>query len=238
MNKLNIDINNIKKKFKDKLLNTGWEDIFYPFIDSNLFQEIIYKLKNEVENDRRFTPKLSEIFRSFEECPLNKLKVIFIGQDPYPQLGVADGIAFSCSKTGKLQPSLKYIFKELYDAKYIEDKYLNKFDPDLTRWANQGVLMLNTAFTVQINKIGTHYNLWKPFTHHVLQNINRVKKNIPVALLGKKAEEWQIRLDNQIIMNVAHPASAAYRGGNWDSKDLFININKTLKDQGKTLITW
>jgi len=233
MNKINIDINNIKKKFKNRLLDTGWEDVFYPFIDSDLFQEIIYKLKAEVEDERRFTPKLNFIFRAFETCPLDKLKVIIIGQDPYPQLGVADGISFSCSFTDKEQPSLKYIFNELGNQ-YPKIKR----DPDLERWSQQGVLMLNTAYTVQIGKIGSHYDLWKPFTHHVLQYINRIKKDMPVALLGKKAEEWQIRLDNQNIMKVPHPASAAYRGGNWDSKNLFININDALKAQGKTLISW
>jgi len=98
--------------------------------------------------------------------------------------------------------------------------------------------MLNTAFTVQIGKIGSHYELWKPFTHHILQSINRDFKKLPVALLGKKAEEWQIRLNSQNIMKVPHPASAAYKGGKWDSKNLFININDALKEQGNTMISW
>jgi len=233
MNKIDININNIIEKFESKLKNTGWEPIFKTFFESEIFQTVIYKLKDEAENDRRFTPKLKDIFNSFIYCPYDKLKVIIIGQDPYPQINVADGISFSCSYTNKEQPSLRYIFDEL------QQQYPNSSrDTDLKRWSEQGVLMLNTAFTVQIGKIGSHYELWKPFTHHILQSINRDFKKLPVALLGKKAEEWQIRLNSQNIMKVPHPASAAYKGGKWDSKNLFININDALKEQGNTMISW
>ena len=233
MNKIDINITNIIQKFQEKLHNTGWEPIFDSFFESILFQDVIYKLKDEVEQGRRFTPKLKDVFNSFIHCPDDKLKVIFIGQDPYPQLGVADGISFSCSYTGKEQPSLRYIFDELQTQYPSSSRNV-----DLKRWSNQGILMLNTAFTVQIDKIGSHYKLWKPFTHHILQSINRDFKDIPVVLLGKKAEEWQIRLDNQNIIKVSHPASAGYRGGKWGSNNLFININEALESQGKTLISW
>lgn len=233
MNKIDININNIIEKFESKLKNTGWEPIFKTFFESEIFQTVIYKLKDDAENDRRFTPKLKDIFNSFIYCPYDKLKVIIIGQDPYPQINVADGISFSCSYTNKEQPSLRYIFDEL------QQQYPNSSrDTDLKRWSEQGVLMLNTAFTVQIGKTGSHYELWKPFTHHILQSINRDFKKLPVALLGKKAEEWQIRLNSQNIMKVPHPASAAYKGGKWDSKNLFININDALKEQGNTMISW
>lgn len=232
MEKIDININELQEKILNKLKPSGWDHIFEELINSNLFHELLYKLKTEVEAGRRFTPKIKDIFRAFEECPYDKLKVILIGQDPYPQLGVADGIAFSCSKTMKLQPSLRYIFKSLNESQY------DSMNPDLKRWSNQGVLMLNTAFTVQINKIGTHYNLWKPITHHILQCINREFKDLPVALLGKKAEEWQLRLDKQKIFKITHPASAAYRGGNWDSGDIFLKINEELSAQNKQMITW
>ena len=98
MNKININIADIQEKMLVKLIEAGWRDVFSPMINSKGFHELIYKLKTEAEEDRRFTPKLKDLFRAFEECPYDKLKVIFIGQDPYPQLGVADGISFSCSK--------------------------------------------------------------------------------------------------------------------------------------------
>jgi len=232
MNKIEINIKDLRKKFCEKLDSSGWLEILGPIIDSDEFEIVIYKLKNEVENGRRFTPKIKDLFRAFEECPYDELKVIMIGQDPYPQLGIADGIAFSCSKTGKLQPSLRYIFKELNPNQW------DSLDPDLKRWSNQGILMLNTAFTVQIGKIGSHYDIWKPITNMILSSINENNKDIPTVLLGKKAEEWHLRLHNQIIFKVPHPASAAYRGSKWDSKNIFQEINIILNEQNKRLIFW
>lgn len=233
MNKIEINIKDLRKKFCKKLNSSGWLKILGPIIDSDEFEIAIYKLKNEVENDRRFTPKIKDLFRAFEECPHNKLKVIMIGQDPYPQLGIADGISFSCSYTMKEQPSLRYIFNCLEES---ITQY--KRDPDLKRWSNQGILMLNTAFTVQIGKIGSHYDIWKPITNMILSGINENNKDIATVLLGKKAEEWHLRLHNQIIFKVPHPASAAYKGGKWDSKEVFWEINKKLRQQNKSAILW
>jgi len=232
MNKIDININNIIEKFESKLKNTGWEPIFKTFFESEIFQTVIYKLKDEAENDRRFTPKLKDIFNSFIYCPYDKLKVIIIGQDPYPQINVADGISFSCSYTNKEQPSLRYIFDEL------QQQYPNSSrDTDLKRWSEQGVLMLNTAFTVQIGKIGSHYTIWSGFINALLQELNK-RDDLVIALLGKKAEEYEMILSNNTIFKVPHPASAAYRGGEWNSNDLFNKINEQLKLKGKSSINW
>tara|TARA_R110001632_G_scaffold211384_3_gene336896 strand:- start:5547 stop:6266 length:720 start_codon:yes stop_codon:yes gene_type:complete len=239
MNKINININDVRKKFKDSFLSTGWSKIMNPIIDSEEFEIAVYKLKSYVENDQRFTPKLSQIFNAFVYCPYEDLKVIFIGQDPYPQLGVADGISFSCSNNDKPQPSLRYIFKELerqYAAFRTNDLLYNPLD--LKRWSNQGVLMLNTAFTVEIGKIGSHYDVWKPITKMILDSINEDKKDIAVALLGKKAEEWHLKLNSQKIFKAPHPASAAYKGGVWNSGDIFLKINEHLRAQGIAPIIW
>ena len=129
--------------------------------------DVLYKLR---EDGKRFTPPLKQVFRAFEECPYDDLKVIFIGQDPYPQLGVADGISFSCGNTNKVQPSLRYIFEEIERTVYQE--FPSYQDPDLTRWSKQGILMLNTALTVEVGKIGSHYDIWKPFTAYLLDWLN------------------------------------------------------------------
>lgn len=239
MNKIDINIHNIRKKFKDQLSNTGWNKIMDPIIDSEEFETTIYTLKSYVENNQRFTPKLSEVFNAFINCPYDKLKVIIIGQDPYPQLGVADGIAFSCSKVEKPQPSLRYIFQELereYVAFRTNDLLYNPLD--LKVWSKQGVLMLNTAFTVEIGKIGSHYGVWKPITKMILDSINNDKSDLAVALLGKKAEEWHLRLNKQEIFKAPHPASAAYKGGKWDSKGIFRNINEHLYSKKWKPIIW
>ena len=149
-----------------------------------------------------------------------------MGQDPYPQLGVADGIAFSCSKKDRIEKSLQYI-----------NKAIGTQHNDLRCWSNQGVLLINTAFTCQINNIGSHFHLWKPFTEYLFESINKNDKFI-FGLMGKKAEIWEIKLSNQIILKCPHPASAAYKGGVWDSKDIFNNINKELNKLNKSNINW
>src|SRR6056300_693364 len=95
------------KALKSKLKDSGWEKIIYPYLDSENFYHTITKLVDFVQDGKRFTPKMKNWFRSFETCHYNNLKVVFIGQDPYPQVDVADGISFSCSNTMKEQPSLR-----------------------------------------------------------------------------------------------------------------------------------
>ena len=232
MNKIEINIKDLKKKFKKNVELSGWKTILKDIIDSDEFDNAIYKLKKEVENGRRFTPKIKEIFKPFEECPYEDLKVIIINQDPYPQLNIADGIPFSCSKTKVIQPSLRYIFKELNESQW------DSFDPDLKRWSNQGILIINTAFTVQISKIGSHYSIWKPVTNLILKKINAYHENIPTVFLGKKSEEWHMALNRQKIFKIPHPGSAKYTDGKWDSKKIFYNINQELMKQNKKEILW
>jgi uracil-DNA glycosylase len=233
MNKIEMNIVEIQKKLLEPLTKAGWGIVFEPIIYSDSFQELIYSLKKEAEEGRRFTPPIKDLFRAFQECPYDKLNVMIIGQDPYPQLGVADGISFSCSKTMKEQPSLRYIFN------YLETQHADlDRNPDLKRWSNQGVLMFNTALTVQVGKIGSHYSYWNKFTSFILDCINADKKDISVALLGKKAESWEKHLLNQKIYKVPHPASAAYKGGKWNAKNIFNNINEDLKNHNKPIIVW
>lgn len=218
---------------KSKIQGSGWEHILNPYLDSESFYKTVQKLIAFVQEDRRFTPKMKDWFNTFTHCKYYNTNVIFIGQDPYPQVDVADGISFSCSYTMKEQPSLRHIFNSL------EKQYPGyERNPDLTRWAEQGVLMLNTALTVEINKIGSHYSLWRTFTEHVLTSINKEKSQLIVVLLGKKAQEWKKFITNHIIIEVEHPAAAAYKGGVWDDKNLFIRINELLKNQGKPLVNW
>ena len=229
MESIEIDITNLRESLNNKLVDSGWEKMLSPYINGLDFDHIMNTLVANVNRGRRFTPRFKDVFNAFYECPYDDVKVVIVGQDPYPQLGSADGIAFSCSKKGKAEKSLQYILKALED----EDG-----DIDLRRWANQGVLLINTAFTVEINKIGSHYHIWKPFTEYLFENLNRHKKNTVFILMGKKAEEWQTLLPDCKILKCPHPASAAYRGGVWDSKNVFNDANSILENQGKTMINW
>jgi uracil-DNA glycosylase len=233
-----MKLDEIKQKMFEKLEPSGWSRIFKHFIFSTEFDKILLDLYNLSTADKRFTPPLKDVFRAFEECPYDKLEVVIVGQDPYPQFGVADGIAFSCSKTNQLQPSLRFILQEV--DKTVYGNHVISEDVDLKRWANQGVLMLNTALTVEVNKIGSHYDIWKPFTAYLLDWLNSYNPGLIYVYMGKKAEEWSVCTnDNSYKFFVKHPASAAYNGSKWDSNDVFNKINEILsKKRGDYLITW
>ena len=226
---MDIDINLLRDNLNNKLKDSGWDRMLSPYVNGLSFDYIMNKLRDSVEQGLRFTPKFKDVFNGFYECPYDDLKVVIVGQDPYPQLGVADGIAFSCSIKGKAEKSLQYILKALEDE---------NGSVDLRRWSNQGVLLINTAFTCEINKIGSHYGIWKSFAEHVFDNINRHNPDTVFILMGKKAEAWQTLLPNCKILKCSHPASAAYRGGEWDCNDVFNKANTILIKQDKTCINW
>ena len=154
MSELGINITKHRDFYFESFNNSGW-DCLNSFVESDQFDDIIVSLYHQYTEGNRFTPRLRDTVNAFAECPYKDMKVVFVGQDPYPQQDVADGISFSCSKTMKEQPSLRYIFDELKNQYPDASR-----DTDLRRWSNQGVLMLNTAMTVQIGKIGSHYSIW------------------------------------------------------------------------------
>ncbi len=220
----------IISKIKEKISSSDWAPILNPWLDSTDHYNVVKALKSANESGVRFTPRYGDAYNAFLHCPVDQLKVVMIGQDPYPQPDVADGIAFSCSKKGKPEASLRYIFKALDtpDA-----------DPDLRRWADQGVLLLNTAMTVEVNNVGSHYDMWKPFMSSLLTEISNLRPDIIVVGLGKKAQEWLSYFPFATKLEVSHPASAAYRkGGTWDHQNVFNRINEYLTWQGKDLIKW
>ncbi len=224
---IEVDIQQLRDSVNSTLVESGWDKMLSIFVNGLDFDYIVNNLVDCVNAGKRFTPKFKDIFNAFKECPYDDLKVVIVGQDPYPQLGVADGIAFSCSNKGKAEKSLQYI-----------NKALGTDHTDLKYWANQGVLLINTALTVQINSIGSHYNLWKPFTSYLFDTINKVKPDTIFVLMGNKAQEWKVLIPNCAKIKCSHPASAAYRGGDWDHNDVFNKVNKELKKQGRVCINW
>jgi uracil-DNA glycosylase len=206
---------------------------------SSDFDKILDTLYALREDGKRFTPPLKYVFRAFETCPVDQLKVVMIGQDPYPYMGVADGIAFSCSLTGKPQPSLQKIFEDI--EKTVHQEYPTYQDPDLTRWSKQGVLLINTALTCQIDKVGSHYDIWQAFIAYVIDMLSLTNSGLIFCLLGAKAQELESIIgDAHYILKASHPASAAYKGGIWDSGDMFNKVNEILtKNNGPQFkISW
>ena len=234
-----INLVEIKEKLIEKLKPSGWANKLKGFIQSSDFNKILETLYNERENGKRFTPPLKDVFKAFEECPEKDLKIVFIGQDPYPQLGVADGMAFSCGVTMKPQPSLRNMFEAIEETVY--QGFPTYQDPNLTRWANQGVLLLNTALTCQVDKIGSHYNIWNEFVMYVFDMLNFTNSGLIFVLLGAKAQELESIIGpNHYILKASHPASAAYTKTTWDCKNIFLRANEIIEaNNGKThTINW
>ena len=228
----------IAEKLSQKLKQSGWSDILKSFLVSNEFKNIFCTLEQTVQDGNRFTPPLKDVFRAFEECPYDKLRVVIVGQDPYPQIGVADGIAFSCSKTGKPEASLRYIQEAIQRTVYQDTKV--EQSPDLARWSNQGVLMLNTALTTEVGKIGRHYDIWYPFIVFLIDILNHKRNDITWIFMGKKAAEFgDFLLFNPNKLFCSHPASAAYaKQQQWDCSDVFNKCNQLQESLGLPPITW
>jgi uracil-DNA glycosylase len=185
-------------------------------------EEIKQKMFNKLEPSG-----WGRVFKSF----------IFIGQDPYPQLGVADGVSFSCSNTGKAQPSIRFILEEVNRTVY--NGHPVSEDVDLSRWSNQGILMLNTALTVEVDKIGSHYDIWRKFTAYLLDWLSNYNPGLIYVYMGKKAEEWsELTTNTEYKFMVKHPASAAYNGSKWDSDNVFNKISSIVTNTTGNIITW
>lgn len=235
------DLIKTRDKLYQMLVPSGWALPLRSFIHSKDFIVILDRLYEESIEGNKFTPKLSQVFRAFMECPYDKVKVVIIGQDPYPNLvkdtTIADGIAFSCSNTGVIQKSLEYIFGELKTTIYKDKEY--KEDPDLTRWANQGVLLLNSALTTSIGTPGRHALLWKGFTSFVIDNLVWTGGTKAWVFMGKKAQEFMDLVpDNNLKIRVFHPASAAYNNTVWKGDNMFVTLDDYCKETFNTKIIW
>lgn len=225
-----INLEDIKLKLIEKLRASGWVNKLKGFLQSSEFDKILAELYRLREDGKRFTPPLKQVFKAFEECPHDKLRVIMIGQDPYPHFGIADGLAFSCSNTMKPQPSLRNIF-EAIDATVYDNEH-REYNPDLTRWANQGVLLLNSALTCQVDKVGSHYSVWKEFIAYTIDLLNFTDSGLIFVLMGKQAQEIENMIgEHHHIIKVSHPASAAYTKTVWDCGDMFNKINNIINGQ-------
>lgn len=239
MTEVKVNTVEIAQKLYDKLKGTGWDEALRTYLLGDSFQTLLNELVKLRNEGKRITPPLKNVFRAFQECPVKTVRVVMIGQDPYPQFGVADGIAFSCGNSNYPEASLRYMMKEIRLTVPEEQK-----DPlqsaDLKRWSNQGVLMLNCALTTNVGEIGKHYQLWSDFIAFVLDYLAWNNQGTVYVMLGKKAQEWDDFIyDSNVKINVSHPASAAYNNqSRWESNDLFNKINQSLVSNNQTSILW
>lgn len=228
--KVHVNHEEVVAKLSNMLKDSGWHNVLKGFLVSEDFKKILVTLNDMVNNDQRFTPPLKQVFRAFQECPYDQLRVVAVGQDPYPQLGVADGIAFSCGNTKKPEASLRYILKAVNETVYDGKRDVKEMDADLTRWANQGVLMLNTALTTEVGKIGKHFDIWQPFIQYLVDMLSKNDRSLVWVFMGKQAQNLADLVDDHHIPLIcSHPASAAYQKQQlWDCNDVFNKVNEAL----------
>lgn len=235
---IQVDIDDIQIKLCEKFKPCDWYNILKAFILSEDFERIIKTLVTESNQNKKFTPPLKQVFRAFEECNYKDLKVIFLSQDVYPQLGISDGIAFSCSNTMKEQPSLRFIFDAIQNMYQIEDYNRN---PDLKRWSNQGVLLINCGMTCQINNVGSHIKIWKPFITYLIDQLNYTNSGLIYVLMGDTAQQYEELINDNLhyVIKVEHPNKAYYNQTKlWKHDNVFKQIDEILLKNNNQKIQW
>lgn len=183
-------------------------------------------------------PRKEDVFKAFTLCNIDNCNIVFLGQDPYPQKGVATGILFGNSNDtpeSKLSPSLKVVKNSVI----INSVNNVIFDNSLEDWVRQGILMINSALTVETNKIGSHTMLWRPFISDFLSNLSKKKKHIIYALFGQQAQSFIPYIDKEFnyILKEKHPAFYARNNESMPNK-IFMDINDCLREQNKKCIDW
>lgn len=214
------------------MIGNSWDEILKEEFKKDYFVNIEKQLE---KTNKIIYPKKENIFRALKLTDYNDVKVVILGQDPYHGENEANGLCFSVNKDVKIPPSLRNIFKELK-----EDLNIERINTDLSDWAMQGILLLNTILTVEKDKPFSHKNLgWNYFTDNIINKINQKKESVIFVLWGNAAREKKklITNKNHIIIESAHPSPLSYTRGFKNSKP-FSKINKILKEQNKKEIKW
>lgn len=220
----------------DVQIAPSWKRLLQHEFDKPYFEDLVQFLKTEKAAHKIIYPKGKDIFNAFEKTSFEDLKVVIIGQDPYHNPGQAMGLCFSVPKGIKPPPSLVNIFKELKEDIGMEIPQSG----DLTHWAEQGVLLLNTSLTVRKNEPTSHSKIgWTTFTDSVMGAISDNKEGVVFLLWGAHARSKRIFIDphKHFILTAAHPSPFSANNGFFGCKH-FSETNKLLMQQGKTPIDW
>ena len=208
-------------------------------IDRTELNNVIAKVGQEYRR-KLLCPTQPDVFRAFELCSLKDLKVVMLGQDPYPQKGVATGILFGNRREvdeDNLSPSLNIVKEAAIN--FEVPHYCITFDHTLESWAKQGILMINSALTVEMNRIGSHVMLWRPFIAKLLKNLSEYDTAIVYVLFGRQAQTFKPYINSRFnhIIEIEHPAYFA-RSGTKMPYQLFIDISNKVKRIYGVPIKW
>ncbi|MBQ5888002.1 MAG: uracil-DNA glycosylase [Bacteroidaceae bacterium] len=220
----------------DVRIEQSWKEVLADEFNKEYFAKLTQFVKEEYNSDTPIYPPAKLIFNAFDHCPFDKVKVVILGQDPYHGAGQAHGLCFSVNKGIPFPPSLLNIFKE------IESDLGTPIPPDgdLTRWSDQGVLLLNATLTVRAAQAGSHQRRgWEEFTDAAIRELASRRSGIVFILWGSYAQKKGAFIDRNkhLVLTSPHPSPlSAYQG--FFGNHHFSTTNKYLREQGKTEIKW
>ena len=226
---------------KDVQIGGGWKEHLSDQFAAPYFAELAEFVRGEYVSASVY-PLPRNIFRAFDLCPFDAVRVVILGQDPYHGAGQANGLCFAVSAGVKAPPSLQNIFKELESdlGPSTSSGQAIHHDTDLSRWAEQGVLLLNATLTVRASSPGSHQNKgWEQFTDAVISKISHEKENVVFLLWGAYAQKKGEIIDRSkhCVMMSAHPSPFSADRGFFGCKH-FSKTNEYLKSKGLTEIDW
>lgn len=212
-----------------------WRKVLQPEFEKPYFEQLVEFVREEYASQQVF-PQGSNIFRAFDKCPLDKLKVVIIGQDPYHGEGQANGLCFSVNDGVPFPPSLQNIFKEVSSDMGVPIPQSGNLD----RWAEQGVLLLNAVLTVRAHEAASHAGRgWEKFTDAVVRAIAEKKQGVVYMLWGSYAQKKGAIADpsKNLILKAVHPSPLSVYRGFFGSRH-FSQANAYLQSIGKEPIVW
>lgn len=216
-------------------LEKSWKKYLTGEVEKEYFQNLRSFVHNEYKNATIY-PNPKNIFRAFDLCPFEKVKVVILGQDPYHGPGLANGLCFAVNEGLNLPPSLQNIFKEIEAdlGRSVERS------GDLERWAKQGVLLLNATLTVRARDAGSHQGKgWEEFTDAAMKALSEDREGLVFMLWGKYAKEKGKDIDwaRHFVLEAAHPSPFSAHSGFFGCKH-FSQANEYLKARGEEEIEW
>lgn len=213
-----------------------WKDVLKEEFEKPYFKELLQFLELEYATNPCF-PVWDDVFSAFNHTPFSKVKIVIIGQDPYHGFGQSHGLCFSVGKKVAIPPSLRNIFAEIHDD--IGSPIPS--NGNLTRWADQGVLLLNAIMSVRAHEAGSHKNRgWEKFTDTVIQKLSTQRENIVFMLWGGAAKKKGAKVDaaKHLILESGHPSPLAANRGYWFGNKHFSKANAYLESIGKVPVIW
>ncbi len=217
-------------------INPSWRKHLAKEFEKPYFVELVTFVKKEYQ-DGAVYPAPKNIFRAFDLCPFEKVKVIILGQDPYHGERQANGLAFAVDEQTNVPPSLKNIFKEIESNM---GKSLVHTDGDLSRWAKQGVLLLNATLTVRAHAAGSHQERgWELFTDAAIRALSNEREHLVFMLWGNYAKAKGAHIDRtkHLVLEAPHPSPFSAASGFFGCKH-FSKANEYLAEHGEEPIDW